>query len=139
MAKKMRLVTLALSAAAFVLALIALIVAIAGGSGGKDVQYVVYLGTTDKNSGEMAITRQEAHRMAEEILLRYFGGYTIQEADGGWVDDSTVYQEFTLVIYLSDTTLRQVHAAAQELIGAFNQSSVLIQQNRTVTEFYSGT
>ena len=130
MAKKMRLVTLALSAAAFVLALIALIVAIAGGSGGKDVQYVVYLGTTDKDSGEMAMTRQEAHRMAEEILLRYFGG---------WVDDSTVYQEFTLVIYLSDTTLRQVHAAAQELIGAFNQSSVLIQQNRTVTEFYSGT
>ena len=136
MAKKMRLVTLALSAAAFVLALIALIVAIAGGSGGKDV---VYLGTTDKDSGEMAMTRQEAHRMAEEVLLRYFGGYTIQEADGGWVDDGTVYQEFTLVIYLSDTTLRQVHAAAQELIGAFNQSSVLIQQNRTVTEFYSGT
>ena len=43
------------------------------------------------------------------------------------------------MIYLSDTTLDKVHAAADELIRTFQQSSVLIQSNRTVTEFYSGT
>ena len=51
-------------------------------------------------------------------------------------DDGTVYQEYTLVIYLSDTTEGQVHAAADELIQVFNQSSVLIQANPTRTEFY---
>ncbi len=47
MDKRMRSLTLALSAAAFVLALIALVAALAGGSGSKDVQFVVYLGTND--------------------------------------------------------------------------------------------
>ena len=48
----------------------------------------------------------------------------------------TEYQEYTLVIYLSDTTLEAVHTAADELIATFNQSSVLIQANPTTTEFY---
>ena len=42
------------------------------------------------------------------------------------------------MIYLSDTTREQVHAAADELIRVFDQSSVLIQANETQTEFYSG-
>lgn len=35
------------------------------------------------------------------------------------------------------TTEEAVHAAADELIEAFNQSSVLIQATPTTTEFYS--
>jgi hypothetical protein len=31
-----------------------------------------------------------------------------------------------------------VHAAADEMVQVFNQSSVLIQKNPTTTEFYSG-
>ena len=104
-----------------------------------DVQYVVYLGTNDKDTNAPVYTPEEARARAEEILIHSFGGYTIQEADGGWVDDAgTVYQEYTLVIYLSDTTMEQVHAAADTLIDAFHQSSVLIQANATSTEFYSG-
>ena len=74
---------------------------------------------------------------AKEILIRHFGGYTIQEASGGWVDEEKLYQEYTLVIYLSDTTLEKIHAAADEMISTFDQSSVLIQANETRTEFYS--
>ena len=74
---------------------------------------------------------------AKAILIRSFGGYTIQEAHGGWIDGDIEYQEYTLVIYLSDTTAEQVHAAADELIEVFRQSSVMIQQNPTRTEFYS--
>ena len=75
----------------------------------------------------------------KDILIRHFGGYTIQEASGGWIDEGTVYQEYTLVIYLSDTTEEAVHAAADEMIETFRQSSVLIQTNPTRTEFYSGS
>ena len=74
----------------------------------------------------------------KDILLRHFGGYTIQEAHGGWIDNGTEYQEYTLVIYLSDTTPDLIHVAADEMIEVFRQNSVLIQENPTRTEFYSG-
>ena len=103
-----------------------------------DVQYVLYLGTNDKDTNKPVFTQTEAMERAKEILIKRFGGYTIQEAHGGWIDDGTEYQEYTLVIYLSDTTPDAVHAAADELIEVFRQSSVLIQVNPTTTEFYSG-
>ena len=104
----------------------------------NDVQYVLYLGTNDKDTNTPVFTQAEAMEKAREILLRNFGGYTIQEAHGGWIDDGKEYQEYTLVIYLSDTTPEKVHVAADELISIFRQSSVLIQENPTKTEFYSG-
>ena len=102
-----------------------------------DTQYVLYLGTNDQDTNTPVFTQTEAMEKAREILIRYFGGYTILEAHGGWMDNDTEYQEYTLVIYLSDTTLDQVHAAANELIKTFRQSSVLIQENPTRTEFYT--
>ena len=104
----------------------------------EDVQYVMYLGTNDKDTDKPVFTQSEAMDKAREILMTHFGGYTIQDAFGGWKgDDGTEYQEYTLVIYLSDTTEEAVHGAADELIETFNQSSVLIQKNPTTTEFYS--
>ena len=103
-----------------------------------DTQYVMYLGTNDKDTNQPVFNPEEAKAQAEHILLEHFGGYTIQEANGGWIDGDTVYKEYTLVIYLSDTNIDDVHAAADEMIKAFNQSSVLIQANQTVTEFYEG-
>ena len=84
------------------------------------------------------LAHAEAVEQAKQILIRHFGGYTIQEATGGWLDEGELYQEYTLVIYLSDTTPEKVHAAADELVETFHQSSVLIQTNPTRTEFYSG-
>ena len=108
--------------------------------GMKDIQYVLYLGTNDKNTNDPVCTPEEAVNRADAILIDHFGGYTIQEASGGWVDDDgTEYHEYTLVIYLSDTDEEAVHAAADDLILEFNQSSVLIQANTTTTEFYSGS
>lgn len=105
----------------------------------EDVQYVMYLGTNDKETNKPVFTQQEAMEKAREILISHFGGYTIQEAHGGWIDNGTEYQEYTLVIYLSDTTDEAVYGAADELIDTFHQSSVLIQTNPTKTEFYSGS
>ena len=99
----------------------------------------MYLGTNDKDSNLPVFTPDEAKKKAEDILIDHFGGYTIQEASGGWVDGDTEYQEYTLVIYLSDTDLESVHSAADEMIEEFHQSSVLIQANQTITEFYSGS
>ena len=105
--------------------------------GFTDIQYVLYLGTNDKDTNKPVFTQAEAMERLKDILLRHFGGYTIQEAHGGWVSDGIEYQEYTLVIYLSDTSIEAVHAAADEMVETFRQSSVLIQQNPTRTEFYS--
>ena len=102
------------------------------------IQYVLYLGTNDKDTDKPVFTQAEALEQAKDILIRHFGGYTIQEAHGGWIDSGKKYQEYTLVIYLSDTTLDKIHAAADEMIETFRQNSVLIQENPTKTEFYSG-
>jgi hypothetical protein len=107
--------------------------------GAEDIQYVLYLGTNGKDTNKPVYTQSEAMEVAREILIRNFGGYTIQEAHGGWIDEGTEYQEYTLVIYLSDTDKEAVYAAADELIAAFDQSSILIQANPTRTEFYSGS
>ena len=104
-----------------------------------DIQYVMYLGTNDKDTNTPVFTQAEAMERAKEILVRHFGGYTLQEAHGGWLgDDGKLYQEYTLVIFLSDTTPDAVHAAADELVETFHQSAVMIQANPTHTEFYSG-
>lgn len=103
----------------------------------SDMQYVVYLGTNDKDTAQPVYEPEVCMEKAIEILLKHFGGYTIQEAHGGWIDGEKVYTEYTLVIYLSDTTLDKVHAACDEMIEVFNQSAILIQANQTKTEFYS--
>ncbi len=129
------LVAVCLSAVALVLTLQA---DRQGGEEPQETQYVLYLGTNDKDTNEPVFSPDQARTEAERILIRHFGGYTIQEAHGGWEDGGLYYQEYTIVIYLSDTTLDKVHAAADEMISTFHQSSVLIQANRTATEFYGG-
>ncbi len=105
----------------------------------RDIQYVMYLGTNDKDTYEPFGTPEQAKAKVDEVLTKHFEGFTIQEANGGWTNDNgTVDHEYTVVILLSDTTLEKVHAAADDLIRAFNQSAVLIQANETATEFYSG-
>ncbi len=140
MSKKFGTILTVLCVAALVLsaAALTLVCQVKAADAGKDIQYVLYLGTNDKDTNQPVFPPEEAKKQAEAILIAYFGGYTIQEANGGWIDGELEYQEYTLVIYLSDTSLEQVHEASKELIGVFHQSSVLIQANQTTTEFYAG-
>lgn len=140
MQKKLTIVTLIIALAAICLSVVCLVKPPAqAAQPEKDIQYVLYLGTNDKDTNAPVYPESEAIEKAKEILVRHFGGYTIQTAHGGWVgDNDTLYQEFTIVMYLSDTDLDAVHAAADEMADTFHQSSVLIQQNETTTEFYEG-
>lgn len=141
MSKRIGIIALLLCLIAVGLSAAALTVALDRAEPGKaeqEVQYVLYLGTNGKDSNEPVFPPEDAKTEAEKVLLAHFGGYTIQEANGGWIDGDTVFREYTLVIYLSDTTEAAVHAAADELLRVFDQSSVLIQANKTTTEFYAG-
>ncbi len=127
--------------AAIILSVIAIALSIANivpSASSPDVQYVLYIGTNDKDSNEPVCTPAEAKALVEDVLVSHFGGYTIQEAKGGWEDGGTSYQEYTVVAIISDTDLKSVHEAANELREMLNQSSILIQTNETRTEFYAG-
>ena len=142
MSKKLGIVLSVICAVAVVLSIISLVFGINASKGkedNQDIQYVLYLGTNDKDTNKPVFTPDEAKTKAEKILIEHFDGYTIQEASGGWVEGENTYQEYTLVIYISNTTIDKIHSAANDMIKAFNQSSVLIQANKTTTEFYSGT
>ena len=121
-----------------VIAIVLSIVNLVPSGGSTDVQYVMYIGTNDKDTDEPVCTPQEAKELVENVLLGHFGGYTIQEANGGWEDGGTLYQEYSIVAILSDTNLEAVHKAADELCDKLNQKSILIQTNKTTTEFYEG-
>lgn len=103
----------------------------------EDVQYVLYLGTNDKDKNELLISKNEAKVRLDSVLAKYFSGWTVMEANGAWSEDDTIFNEWTLVIHLSDATSDKVYAACDELLSIFNQSSILIQTNKTKTEFYS--
>ena len=140
MNKKLGTLSLVLAALALCVSLVTLGLTLRqeNPSGEGEVQYVLYLGTNDKDSNAPKFSPEEAKAQVDAVLTDYFQGFTVQEATGGWVgDNGTVYHEYTIVIYLSDTDLAQVHKAADALIRTFNQSSVLIQSNLTQTEFYS--
>ncbi len=143
MSKKFGIVLTIISVIALGLSIAALIIVSkpqdSSNENAGDIQYVMYLGTNDKDTNEPVFEPEEAKEKAKEILIDKFGGYTIQTAEGGWIDNDKIYQEYTLVIYLSDTDMDQVHTAADQLLETFNQNSVLIQSNNTTTEFYSGS
>lgn len=142
MSKKTGMVSIILSVVAICLSVVSLYRSIEqtpNETEGRDIQYVMFLGTNDKDTNEPYGTAEEAKSKVDEVLTKYFEGFTIQEANGGWVNnDGSVAHEYTVVILLSDTTLDRVHQASDDLIKEFNQSSILIQANETVTEFYSG-
>ena len=134
MSKKIGIIAIILSAAAIVMSIINLVPVIKS----PDVQYVMYIGTNDQETNEPVCTPDEAKELVEEVLADHFGGYTIQEANGGWKENGELFQEYSVVAVLSDTNIAAVHAAADELIEKLHQSAVLIQTNRTKTEFYMG-
>ncbi len=141
MNKKIVVLFIAFIAVAICLSTVSLVVASRKASAKEelDVQYVLYVGTNDKDTNEPVCEPEEAIEKAKGILIGLFGGYTIQDARGGWInDDGSICQEYTIVIYLSDTTSEQVHEVCDVLIKEFNQSTILIQENQTRTEFYSG-
>ena len=134
MKNKTGIIAIIIAAVAIVLSIVNLVPP----AGSSDVQYVMYIGTNDKDTNEPTYAPEEAKELVEGVLVSHFGGYTIQEANGGWEDGGTHYQEYSIVAILSDTDLDAVHKAADDLCDKLNQRSILIQTNKTTTEFYEG-
>lgn len=102
-------------------------------------QFVMYVGTNDKDTYKPKHTNEEAKDIVDKICLKHFEGYTLQEATGSWTDEKkNITHEYTLVCYFDGANKETVYKAADEVINALNQNTVLIEQDNIKTEYYSG-
>ena len=103
------------------------------------LHFVMYVGTNDKDTYKQEIPTEEAKKLVDEICLKYFEGYTIQDAVGAWTEDTgAVTHENSIVCYFDFADEETVHKAADEILKALNQSSVLIEKDTLQMEYYSG-
>lgn len=103
-------------------------------------QYVMYVGTNDKDTYTQIIPTEEAKDTIDHICFKYLEGYTIQDATGSWVDEKgEATHENTIVCYFDGTDKETVHKIADEVLKELNQNTVLIEQDQIKTEFYGGT
>ena len=95
-------------------------------SAGKSIQYVMYIGTNDKDTYQPEHSQEEAREIVDQVCLKYFEGYT------------QITHEYTLVCYFDDADKATVYRAADEVIEALNQNTVLIEEDEISIEFYGG-
>ena len=82
-------------------------------------QYVMYVGTNDKDT--------------------YKPEHTNEEATGSWTDETgTPTHEYTLVCYFDAADEKTVYKAADEIIKELNQNTVLIEKAEIEMDYYSG-
>ena len=101
-------------------------------------QYVLYIGTNDKDTYSQIIPTEEAMAIVNEICARHVGGYTASKAAGGWVDEKGVLtQETTLVYVITGASEPQVLLIMNEALVALNQNAILVEKRDVASAFYS--
>ena len=105
----------------------------------NSVQYVMYVGTNDKDTYRPEHSQEEARDIVDRVCLKYFEGYTLQDATGAWTDETgEITHEYTLVCYFDGADKETVYRAADEIIEVLNQNTVLIEKDEITTEYYGG-
>ena len=103
-------------------------------------QYVMYIGTNDKDTYEQLIPNDEAREIVNSICKKHVEGWTSSDSKGGWVDEKDMLtQEATLVytfIYVEES---QVIAIMDEVMEALNQNSILLERRDVSSVFYNGS
>lgn len=85
------------------------------------------------------IPLEEAKETVNQICSKYVDGYTVQEANGGWVDETgTLTQEETLVYSFVDAEEEDLIAIMDEVLTELNQNSIMVERSDMTYTYYSG-
>lgn len=102
-------------------------------------KYVLYIGLNDKDTYSQLISAEEAKKIVNGICTKYVDGYTVTEANGGWVDETgTLTEEMSLVYTLSNVEESDVVSIMDEVLTALNQNSILVERQDLSYTYYSG-
>lgn len=106
---------------------------------GRDHSYAMYIGLNGKDTNAPKYTMEEATKLAVGICSKYLKGYNIKKSSGVWVsDDKKIFNEDSIVVTFNFIEDKNVHIMANEIIKAFNQECVFIEDYRIKAEFYYG-
>ena len=102
-------------------------------------QYILYIGTNDKDTYEQIIPTDEAVEIVNGICAKYAEGWTMSQAQGGWVDEKNILtQENTLVYYFAYISESDIVAIMDEILTVLNQNSILVERRDISSVFYNG-
>lgn len=101
-------------------------------------KYTMYIGTNDKDTYAKVMPLDEARDIVNEICMEHVGGYTVQKAAGGWLDDKGIETtEESLVYTFCDVSEDEVTAILDDVIEALNQNSILVEHDNVTTYYYT--
>ncbi|MGN0721760.1 MAG: DUF3574 domain-containing protein [Anaerovoracaceae bacterium] len=102
-------------------------------------KYVLYIGLNDKDTYSQIISAEAAKDIVNGICAKYVDGYTVMEANGGWVDETgTLTEEMSLVYTLCNVEEEDVVSIMNEVLTALNQNSILVERQDISFTYYSG-
>ena len=102
-------------------------------------KYVLYIGLNDKETYTQLIPTEDAKQIVNNIVVKYVGGYTVYDANGGWKDETgTLTEENTLVYHLNGVKEQEIISIMDEVIAALNQNSILVERHSLSYTYYYG-
>ena len=102
-------------------------------------QYVMYVGTNDKDTYQQIISTEDAKSIIDKICYKYLDGYTIQDAVGSWSDEKGFStHENTILCIFDDVPKEKIYVIADEILKELNQNTILIEEKSVCIEFYGG-
>jgi len=105
----------------------------------KNGQYILYIGTNDKDTYEQVISTADAINIVNSICAKYVDGYTVSKAKGGWIDEKGILtQENTLVYTFTGVKETEIVAIMREILIAMNQNSILVERKNVSKTFFNG-
>lgn len=102
-------------------------------------RYTLYIGTNDKDTYTQLISLEEAKETVNGICAKYVEGYTVTEAQGGWVDETgTLTEEQTLVYSFTGVSEEALTSIMDEVLKELNQNSILVETSDVYHRYYYG-
>ena len=89
--------------------------------------YTISIWLNDKDSKQQEINTLDAYKIATNLIIKYFWGWTINEGKGVYThDDWTIVIENTLIC--SICTSDSIENFIKDAKAVFNQESLMIQE-----------
>lgn len=105
----------------------------------ENSKYVLYIGLNDKDTCSQIIPTEEAKEIVNGICVKYAEGYTVTEANGGWIDEAgALTEEVSLVYTITNAEEADVVSIMDEVLTALNQNSILVERQEISYTYYSG-
>jgi hypothetical protein len=100
-------------------------------------KFTLYIGLNDKDTKIQQFSTVEAHKIVNQLALRYFDGATVGEATGIYKhEDGTFVTENTIRVELMFCEEADVKLFVNDIKKILNQESVAVQVQEITSELW---